>query len=174
MAMDKIKVTQDTLYEYIQAHDVKLSRLAELMDRVPEVVISCFNHNKNQHGNPRSFNAEHADLINQALPRLAHELRKCVLKFGSPQVHTSKKGHTYDPALVEPIKDLGVYLNITAMLQRVLGWSAAKKSSILSRPTGKLYGNISNVDAVAINTEILSIAAVLDSYELEIDNDNQA
>ena len=168
--MDKIKVTQDTLYEYMLAHDLKLTRLAELIERAPEVVMSCFKHHKNWHGNPRSFNPEHLVLINQALPILAGELRARVLRFGSPQVHTSKWGKTYDPALVESIKDLGVYINITGMLARVLGWGSAKKCSILSRPTGNMYGNISKQDAERINIEILSISAVLDSYELVLND----
>lgn len=169
--MDKVKVTQDTLYEYMLAHDIKITRLAELMNRGIDVVTSCFKHNRNWHGHPRRFNAEHIELINKALPILADELRNRMLTFGSSQIHSSKKGYTYDPALIEPLKDLGQYLNITGMLRRVLGWSAAKKNSILSRSTGRLYGNITKQDAERINTEILSIAAVLSSYELVVDGD---
>ena len=54
--MEKVKVTQDTLYEYILAHDVKLTRLAEMIGRAPEVVMSCFKHHNDWHGRPRRFN----------------------------------------------------------------------------------------------------------------------
>ena len=168
--MEKIKVTQDTLYEYMQAHDIKLTRLAELIGRAPEVVMSCFKHHNNWHGNARSFNAEHVALINEALPRLAAELRARVLTFGSPQVH-ERRGKKYDPALVEPMKDLGRYVNITALTNRLLGWSYGKKCAILSRPHGRVFGNITEQDVVEINNEILAVAGVLGSYELTINTD---
>ena len=44
---------------------------------------------------------------------LADKLYSCVLTFGSSQVYTSKHYHTYDPALVDPLKEIGKYINIT-------------------------------------------------------------
>lgn len=164
--MEKVKVTQDTLYEYILAHDVKMTRLAEMIHRAPEVVMSCFKHHNDWHGRPRRFNAEHIALINEALPRLADELRQRLLKFGSDQTYTNKWGNTYDPALVEPMKDLGKYLNIMSLTERLLGWSKGKKTAVISRPLSKIYGNISKADVVAINNEILAVAGVLSSYEV--------
>ena len=60
----KIQVTQDTLYEYLLAHDVKLSRLAELIGKSREVVFSCFKHHKDPRGKPRRFSAENIEAIN--------------------------------------------------------------------------------------------------------------
>lgn len=170
--MDKIKVSQDTLYQYLLAHDVKLTRLAELIGRAPEVVMSCFKHHKDWHGRPRKFNAEHIALINQALPQLANELRARLMKFGSDQMFTNKWGNTYDPALMEPIKDLGKYLNITGLLTRVCGWTHGKKSAVLSRTVSKIYGNISEQDMIAINNELLAVAGVLGSYEVVADGND--
>lgn len=167
--MEKVKVTQDTLYEYILAHDVKMTRLAEMINRAPEVVISCFKHHNDWHGRPRRFNAEHIALINKALPMLADELRQRLLKFGSDQTYTNKWGNTYDPALVQPMKDLGKYLNITSLTERLLGWSKGKKTAVISRPISKIYGNISKADVVAINNEILAVSGVLSSYEVVAD-----
>ena len=164
--MDKIQVTQDALYEYLLAHDVKLSRLAEMIGVVPEVVLSCFKHHHDWHGRPRKFNAQHISAINEALPRLAEEMKACLLEFGSEYTYTNRFGSTYDPALVEPLKDLGHYLNLTGLLTRVLGWSASKKNAVMSRPGGRMYGYISQNDTTAINTEVLSISGVLSSYKV--------
>lgn len=165
----KIQVTQDTLYEYMLAHDVKLSRLAELIGKSREVVFSCFKHHKDPRGKPRYFSHENIEAINQALPVLAQELQQHLLTFGSPQTYTNRWGNTYDPALIEPIKELGHYLNITAMTGRVLGWKPTKKTSVLVQTTCISYGCISEADAIAINNEILSIVGVLSSYTLIAD-----
>lgn len=164
--MEKVQVSQDTLYEYMLAHDVKIVRLAEMMGKDPDTVSSCFKHRKDVHGEPRSFNASNIKKINELLPLLASELRSCLLSFGSPQTFTNKHGRTYDPGLVEPIKALGRYLNITGLVFRVFGWNKYKKGSVLANKASVVYGNISQADAIAINNEILSIAGVLDSYEV--------
>lgn len=164
--MEKVQVTQEHLYDYILAHGVKLSRLAELMDKTPSAVISCFLHHKNMQGTPRYFNAKAAEQLNNALPVVAQELRGLVLRFGTDQKFTNKHGRTYDPGLLEPLKQIGQYMNLTAMLERVLGWNEEKKKATCTRKTSKVYGNISESDAIAINTELLSVAAVLDSYEV--------
>lgn len=169
----KIQVSQDTLYEYLLAHDVKLSRLAELIGVVPEVVLSCFKHHCDWHGRPRKFNAGHIESINRSLPVIASELKSRMLAFGSDRTYTNKWGSTYDPALVEPLKEIGKYLNLAGLLTRLLGWSSGKKGAVLSRPNGKMYGCISQKDATIINTEILSIVGVLSSYEVIKDSDKE-
>lgn len=169
----KIQVSQDTLYEYLLAHDVKLSRLAELMDIDPDVVFSCFKHHKDWHGRPRKFNAGHIDAINGALPVIASELQSRMLAFGSDRTYTNKWGSTYDPALVGPLKELGNYLNLSGMLPRLLGWSNGKIRAVLSRPNGKMFGCITQNDVTAINTEILSVVGVLSNYEVMINVNNR-
>lgn len=168
--MEKDQVTQDTLYEYLTDHNVILSRLAKLMKTDPEVVFSCFKHHKDWHGRPRKFNAKHIATINKTLPVLCSDLMARRLKFGSPSTYTNKRGSTYDPALVEPLKELGDYLNLSGLLPRLLGWSSGKMGAVMSRPNGKMYGCISQKDATIINTEILSIVGVLSSYEVIKDN----
>lgn len=164
--MDKVQVTQDTLYEYIQAHGIKMTRLAELIDKSDDVVTSCFKHHKDDRGRPRYFNRKNIAAINAALPEIASELRGRLLTFGSEQSYTNRRGATYDPALVEKIKEVGQYLNVTALVERILGWSKGKKSAVLVQKTSKAYGCVSEADMVAINNEILSIAGVLSSYEV--------
>jgi len=168
--MEKIRVSQETLYRYMLDHGIIISRLAELIDRAPEVVLSCFKHHKDSRGKPRSFNARNIEAINKALPILADNIRSCLLAFGSEQMFTNKRGITYDPALVEPIKKLGKYINITELVWRLFGWSKGKKSSVLTEPSSKVYGHIGIKHAEAINNEILSIAGVLCNYELISDD----
>lgn len=164
--MSKEMVSQDELYKYLQAHDVKLVRLAELMEVDPDVVTSCFSHRKDRHGVPRVFSPSSVMLLNESLPRLAKELCQCMLVFGSPQTFTNKNGKTYDPGLIEPLKKIGTYLNITGVLTRVCGWSKTKKASVFGRRSTSLYGNISEDDAIAINHELLSIAGELGRCEV--------
>ena len=164
--MEKIKVNQDELYRYLKDHDVKMLRLSELMGTCDTAVTMCFKHSPDRMGEPRWFSAKSVQLINKALPQLAQELRGCMLHFGSELTYTNSHGHEYDPGQILPLKTLGRYLNITSLTHRLLGWSQNKKSSVLCRPNAINYGNISKQDVNIINTEILSITEVLDSYEL--------
>lgn len=166
--MEKIKVNQDTLYQYMTDHDVKLVRLAELIGKSADVVTACFKHQKDMNGNPRSFSSRNIALINKALPQLAAELRSCILSFGSEHSYVSSRGVAYDPGLVEPVKRIGNYLNITAVVERLLGWTKSKKAAVLVF-SKKAYGHIAKEDADRINAELLSIAAVLESYEVVAD-----
>ena len=172
--MEKIKVSQDALYSYLTEHDVKLSRLAELMGKTLPVVSSCFLHHKDMQGRPRYFTRQNVEVINQVLPQIAAELRSLLLTFGSDQVRTNSRGRTYDPALIEPLKAIGQYMNLTALVERVLGWNKHKKEAILVTPSNKTYGNISEADVLAINNELLSVAGVLSSYEVVPDSESSS
>jgi len=172
--MEKIKVSQDTLYSYLTEHSVKLVRLAELVGISGASMTSCFKHQIINGGNRRSFTPKTIDKLNAALEQVADNLRSCVLTFGSDQVFTNQRGITYDPALVEPIKQIGEWLNLTAMVQRVLGWNQDKKENTLVSPSSKNYGNITKKDADRINTELLSVAGVLSSYEVVPDSESSS
>ncbi len=97
---------------------------------------------------------------------MASELQSRLLSFGSDQMYTNKRGATYDPAVIAQMKELGKYLNITGLTARVLGWTKGKKSAVISQPTSKAYGTISQNDTILINNEILSIVGVLSNYEV--------
>ena len=168
--MEKVKVTQDVLYQYLNEHDVKLSRFAEVIGISPGMVMSSFKHHKDRYGKPRSFSTKNISLLNDALPVIAGELRTRQLVFGSDQVYTNRLHSTYDPALIKQIKELGKYINITSLTGRLLGWSKNKKSAVLVQSCSKAYGCISKDDVVAINNEILAVAGVLSSYEVVADD----
>ena len=169
--MKKVKVSQDKLYEYLTTHDVKLVRIAELMGKSLSVVSSCFLHHKSVHGTPRCFSVENIVLLNKALPQIAEELRQCLMTFGSEKTFKNSRGFTYDPALVAPMKLVGCYMNIGPLTERLLDWSRSKCKNILTDSHSLAYGNIMEADVVSINTELLSVAAVLDSYEVIPDED---
>ena len=167
----KIQVSQDTLHKYMEAHNLKTARLAELIGKSHEMVISCFRHNNDKYGKPRSFTPDHIAAINEALPVIASELQARLLTFDS-NAQPNRLGKVYDKNLVGQIKEVGKYINITAMLERLLGWSKGKKSAVLVQTTSKVYGAVSKEDMIAINNELLSIIGVLSSYEVVTDEGN--
>lgn len=164
--MDKILITQDTLYKFLINHDVKLVRLAELSGMSETSIHVCFKHYPLPSGQPRLFTRQALELLNEALEVMAEDLRGCLLQFGTEQVFTNQRGNTYDPGLLEPMKRIGKYLNLTAVVNRVLGWNKRKKENILVTPSSKVYGCISREDAERINEELLLVSGAMMSYEL--------
>lgn len=166
-----MKMSQDQLYKYLTDHDVKVIRLAELMGKTPAVIISNFRHHKNAHGNPRHFSVENIRQLNEALQTIAKELRGCVLTFGTNQTYTNKHGRTYDPGMIEPLNRIGELLNLTALVDRLLGWNKGKRTSVLTDKISKAYGNVSETDVMTINAEVLAVAGVLEGLEVVPDDD---
>lgn len=166
MAKEMLRISQDELYKYLKEHDVKMSRVAEEMGMAPATVTSCFQHRNNRHGNPRHFTVENVKKLNISLCALSEKLRSCVLKFGTDKMYTNKHGRTYDPGMIEPINRLGEFLNMTAVMERLLGWSKSKKANVFTSPSIKNFGNISEEDVNAINMEIISVASFFESVEV--------
>ena len=150
----KTIATQDNLYDFIKKHDLKMTRLAQLIGKSDDVVTSCFKHHKDWHGRPRRFNREHIAAINAALPVIAR------------QVETNRWGNTYDKAVLEQLKNLGFYINLRGMMTRVLGWKKSKKDAVMSQPNSNSYGAISKDDVIKINTELATVVNVLSDYEV--------
>ena len=165
----KVQISQDVLYQYLTEHGIKLVRIAELIGISEASVNSCFKHHKDAHGNPRSFTRYNIRKLNGAIEQIATELRGYMLTFGSERTFTNQRGKTYDPALIEPMKKIGNMLNLTALVERVLGWNKNKKENTLVSPSSKNYGNITREDADRINAELLAVSGVLSSYEVLAD-----
>ena len=161
-----MKMSQDTLYKFILEHDIKMSRIAELMGSTPSSVLSDFCHRPNRHGNPRYFTIENIKKLTDAIHAFAQELRGCLLQFGTDKMYTNKHGRTYDPGMIEPINHLGKYINSTALMERMLGWSKTKKRMVFGGPSCNNYGNISEDDVNIINVEIISIVGFLENVEV--------
>lgn len=170
MDKEKMKMSQDQLYKYLTDHDVKMSRIADLMGKSYSVVVSNFRHHLNDQGNPRRFSVENVRLLNDAIHAFARELRACLLHFGTDKMYTNKHGRTYDPGMIEAINKLGKLINATAIMERMLGWSKGKKRMVFGAPASKNYGNISEDDVDVLNVEIMSVAGVLENVEVVPDD----
>lgn len=166
MGKRMLKISQDDLYKYLREHNVIMLRVADETGMSKSVVNACFLHRKNRYGNPLSFTVENIKKLNEALHGLSEKLRSCILKFGTEQMYTNKHGRTYDPGMIEPINQLGDYLDMTAVMERLLGWRKSKKHNVFGAPTVKNYGHISQEDVNAINMEIISVASFFDSVEV--------
>lgn len=168
---EKELVTQDFLYEYLTEHNVTMRPLAELMGSTASMLICSFRRTKGKNGAPRSITNRALPRLNAALPKLAWEIKKCVIPFGSDEVFTNSRGNTYDPALVPIVKNLSNYFNLTGFLFRILGWNEGKKSAALCAPKSKFYGHISADDISKINSELLAISKMLCSIEVVADRE---
>lgn len=171
MENKKIRMSQDTIYKYLTEHDIKITRIADLMGKSYSVIISDFRHHNSNEGKPRCFSKYNIEKLNKALVKLAEQLRSCLLTFGTDQKYTNKHGRTYDPGMIEPLNKLGEYMNLTKLICRILGWTKSKKLRVFSAPSSKNYGNISEADVTAINAEILAIIGVLEGVEVVPDDD---
>lgn len=164
--MEKVKVSQDFLYSYIQEHDINRSTIAALMGMDRSMINSCFKHHLDKYGKPRFFSANAIQKMNTALAQMADEMRGSVITFGSPQTYTNRGG-TFDPACMPAVKALSRFFNLTAMTARVLGWTETKKNTVLSAPSSKIYGHITQDDINRLNAELLAVAGTLSGIEVE-------
>lgn len=164
---EKVRVSQDFLFEYLKGHDVNLKTLAELMGTSSGLVYDCFLHRLDRYGNPRVFTKVALPKLNAALPLLAAHLREHVIAYGTSEMFTNRYGRIYDPGTVPAFKALSKYFSLTSLCHRVLGWSGGKKMSIFCVPSSKVYGNITAEDVSRINAELLAVAGMLDGIEVE-------
>ena len=172
--MEKIKVSSDTLYNYLVEHDFTISLLAEYMGVSGGSLAACFRHNLDILGRPRKFSVGHIKKLNDAIVRIAEDMRGHVLVFGGDKMFTNQQKSTYDPGLIEPIKrGVGKFFKLRTMAERVLGWNKGKWNNTLSAPSSKVYGNISRDDADRLNAELLAVAGMLSSYEVVADDESK-
>lgn len=166
--MDKAKVTQDFLLEYLTQHNVNLNRLNELMGISNGLLMGCFRHSPNRHGNPMKFTAAIIDKLNEALPLLADQMRSGLVTFGSDETYTNKKsGITYDPATVPQLRALQRWFKLGPFFLRVVGWTQNRTSSALNSKTAKAFGTITADQVSRINAEVLAVAGMLSGIQVE-------
>ena len=171
--MEKVKVSQDFLYQYLVEHNFILSVLNKRMGVSNGILMGCFHHAPNSQGKPMKFSAANIEKMNMALSQIAEELRGCMLTYGSDQVVTKVRGGSYDPALVQPIREqIGNYFKTKTFLERVLGWNAKRWNAVLSSPSSKVYGQVTAEDADRINADLLAVIGVLSNYEVVADGND--
>ena len=168
--MEKLKVSQDVLYQYLLEHNVNISGLAREMDANVNFVGSCFKRTPDRHGKPRRFTPAVLPRLNAALPAFADKMRQSLLVFGSEQTYTNRLGTTYDPAVMSAVRNLSEFFNLTTLTWRVLGWNKDKKRAVMSTPSSGSYCHITQDDVNRLNAELLAVAGVLESYEVVIDD----
>lgn len=166
--MGNIKVSSDLLYEFLQKKGLNVLPFAKRMGVSLSIVNMCFRHDLNRHGKPLYFSDVNIKRLNEAIQQIASELDDSLITFGSSQTYTIRK-NTYDPACVESMKRLSEYFNLTKLTHDVLGWNLAKKRTTLSIVNCNRYGHITKKDIDLINTELLAIASVLNSYQVVAD-----
>lgn len=167
--MDKVKVSQDVLYKFLQEHNITTVMISKKMGVSETIVGGCFRHAMNRHGKPLSFSKANIVKLNEALAVIASELRGCVITFGSSEAFTNKRGKTYDPCTVQAIRRLGEYFNLTALTARLLDWKNTRCNMVLGPKSSRIHGNVTEEDVNRINAELLAVAGVLGSYEVVAD-----
>ena len=166
----KIKVSTDKLYQFMKEHNMMTYVMSQYMGVSESIVRGCFKHDLNRHGKPLQFSEVNIQKMNEALPRLAVDLRGCLLSFGSEQTFTNRSGKVYDPAVAERIKEgMARFFNMRALTERLLGWNAQKCKARLASVSHQTYGHVSREDVDRLNDELVSVAGVLDCYEVVID-----
>lgn len=175
--MEKVKVSQDVLYQFLKEHDITKVIIAKKMGVSESIVGGCFRHVLNRHGKPLSFSKANLVKLNDAIQQIADDLRNCVITFGSSEMFTNKRGTTYDPGTLETIHEIGNYFVLNQLTERLLGWSKTRCGMVVSIKSSPVYGNVTEDNVNRINAELLSVAGVLSSYEIvseeKEDNTNQ-
>lgn len=167
----KMKVSPDKLYQFMQEHNMMAAVISQYMGVGESIVRACFRHEPRRHGKPLQFTDANIQKINDALPLMAADLRGCLLTFGSEQTFTNRCGKVYDPALAEQVKEgMARFFNMRALTERLLGWNAQKCKARLASVNHQTYGHVSREDVDRLNDELISIASVLECYEVVIDN----
>jgi hypothetical protein len=166
--MDKAKVSQDFLYEYLKEHNFIISKLTKVMGVSKGILDGCFRHDLNRHGKPLSLSAANVERLNAALQQISAELRDSVISFGSQQMFTNVRGTTYDPGCVPAIQRLGEYFTMKAFTARVLGWNTAKNNQTISIKSSAMFGRVTADNVAKINAELLAVAGMLGGIEVEM------
>ncbi len=167
--MEKVKVSQDYLYEFLKEHNMTIAMIAKKMGASESIVRNSFQRNPNRHGNAMCFSAANLLKLNSALEEIADELRESVVAFGSDQMFTNQRGTTYDPGTLPGLQRVGEYFNMKALTERLLGWNKTKRDITLSVKSSPMYGRVTQADVNLINTELLAVAGVLSSYQVVAD-----
>ena len=172
--MEKAKVSQDFLYEYLKQHDVVISVFYKRMGVSKGIVDACFRHDINRHGKPLYLSKANVTKINTALEQIAEELRRCVIVFGSPDTYTVNGGKIYDPGTLPAIQRMAEYFNMTKLTNRILGWNKGKKDGTISVRTSTTYGRVTADDVSRLNAEILAVSGMFAGIEVVAHSENDS
>ena len=169
--MEKIKVSQDFLYNYLQEHNIIFSMVSGKMGVSSDIVRQCLRRDLNRLGKPMKLSAANIERMNVALEQIANELRQCVFTLENKDTRDNHRGTTYYQGCVADFKRINEYFKLNGLTERILGWNKTKCRTTLFIENSPVYGNITKEDVDRINAELLAVAGVLSSYEVVADAD---
>ena len=152
--MDNIKVSQDELKRFLEAHHFVRVALAKKMGVSESIVGDSFNHMINRHGKPMSFTKKNIELLNMALHRIAEELRRFI---------------NDDPAIIESLRKISEYIKLRGLTAKVLGWGTRKCESNINLKEANPRVHLKKEEIELINNEILTVAGTLANWEVVAD-----
>lgn len=165
--ISKRQVSPDKLYKFLQEHNIMDYVLSQYMDVSESIVRGCFKHDLNRHGKPLKFSQDNIQKINEALPKMAADIRACQLHFGHGEVFTNRCGREYDRSVADQVKQgMGRIFIIKDLTARVLGWNWLKCRARLNSTSHPSYGLVGREDCDRLNDELVALASVLESYEV--------
>ena len=163
----KTRVSTDKLYKFMNEHDFTAYVLSEYMGVSESIVRGCFRHDLSRHGKPLQFSEANLAKLNEALPRMAADLRGCVITFDDKRAVVNRCGTAYDLTVADQVKaGMGRFFNMRSLTKRVFGWNAQKCSARLASEGSITYSHVSRENCDRLNDELLAIAGVLDNYDV--------
>lgn len=167
-------MSQDFLYTYLEENGINISRIAERMGVSSAILSRSFRHSLNRHGKPMNLSASNIERLNVALSEMSLQMQQSRIVFGSPQTYTNTWGNTYDPAVVDSIKELRKFFKINRFLKVAVGWTGEKVRVVLDTPSSKGYACVSADDVRRINDTMQKVAILLGSIEVEIPGESNS
>ena len=168
--MDKIKVSQDELKRFLEAHHFVRVAIAKKMGVSESIVGDSFNHMINRHGKPMSFTKKNIELLNTALQQIAKELSMSKLKCSDDG--STRRFINDDPAIIESLRKISEYIKLRGLTAKVLEWGTRKCESNINLKESNPRVHLKKEEIELINNEILTVAGTLANWEVVADEPN--
>ena len=170
--MDKIKVSQDELKMFIEAHHFVRVAIAKKMGVSESIVGNCFEHVPSRHGKPLSFSKKNIELMNNALQQIAEELSASKLKCSNEEEAVTKRFINDDPAIIDSLRKISEYIKLRGLTAKVLGWGARKCESNINLKESNPRVHLKKEEIELINNEIMTVAGTLANWEVVADGND--
>ena len=167
--MDKIKVSQDELKGFLEAHDFIRVAIANKMGVSESMVGNCFSHSLNRHGKPMSFTRRNIELLNHALQQISEELSSCKLKCSNEEEQASRRFINDDPAIIDSLRKISEYIKLRGLTKKVLEWDKRKCENNIKLKEANPHVHIKKDEIERLNIEVMSIASTLAGWEVVVD-----
>lgn len=170
--MDKIKVSQDELKRFLEAHHFVRVAIAKKMGVSESIVGNCFEHVLSRHGKPLSFSKKNIELMNFALQQIAEELSASKLKCSNEEEAATKRFINDDPAIIGSLRKISEYIKLRGLTAKVLGWGTRKCESNINLKESNPRVHLKKEEIELINNEIMTVAGTLANWEVVADGND--